>query len=317
VTVNGECYLQTENSAPCIIIDDNEFNDCYGVVIENNVFELATFGVQVTSGIDTAGININNNYFELVAPASGIAVSFSGGRHRSVSICGNYITQVAESVSLAAVNSRSFFKIENNSLYRPIVVTTTTGNTSKLSISDLPALTINSQDTLFSNATYVFDSRPAVIIDESFQFDNIVVDKIAVLARDVAYNKVSGRFFKTTDSAAATDLLVLLLTGSGGTTYANTMSGEIDVIWRGGPVSLSGVTSSNTEKHSFNFVAYNNNSVATITAPVTTISTTSPDLTSAQMVISLVNETVSLQGLGQALSTRNEWTVNFTISVSP
>jgi hypothetical protein len=316
VTVNGECYFQTELSAPCIIVNENEFGDCYGVVIEDNVFESATVGVEMTANIDTAGININNNYFELVSSASGIAVSFSGGLHRSASICGNYITQVAESVRINAVNSRSKFKIENNSLFRPIVITTAVGNTSKLALRSLPVLQIPVQDITFANATYTFAMRPVVIVDQSFAFSELTVQNLTVVAQDEAYNKVSGRFFTTTNTSAATDLLVLLLTGSGGTSYANTMSGEIDVIWRGGPQSLSGVVSVDTEKHSFNFVARNSGGFAFLTAPVTTISTTSPDITSAQMAISLANETVSLQGLGQALSTRNEWTVNFTISLS-
>lgn len=316
VTVNGECYLQTENSAPCIIVNENEFGDCFGVVIEDNVFEAATYGVQFTTAIDTAGININNNYFELTLPSSAIAVSFDEGRHLNVSICGNYITEVAESVKLNAVNSRSFFKIENNTLYRPIVVTTTVGNTSKLAINDLPALTINSQDTLFSNATYVFDSRPTVIVDTAFSFSNVTVEKIAVIGQDLAYNKVSGRMFAVTDSTAATDLLVLLLTGSGGSTYTNTLSGHFDIMFRPGPQSVSGVTSTNTEKHTVDFVARNTGGFANITAPVTTISTTSPDLTSVQMAISLANETVSLQGLGQTGSSRNEWIVNFSIDCS-
>lgn len=186
VTVNDECYFQTEQSAPCIIVDDNEFGDCLGVVIENNVFESATFGVQVTPNINTAGININNNYFELVLPNSAIAVSFDGGLHRSVSICGNYITQVAESVRIDAVNSSSAFTVTENSLYRPMMIATSAASTSQMYGQQLPTLNITQQNVNFGNSTYDFDFKPCVIVDTAFPFQTLSVEKhLTTLIQDI------------------------------------------------------------------------------------------------------------------------------------
>jgi hypothetical protein len=313
VTVNGECLIQTELSAPCIIVNENEFGDCYGVVIEDNVFESATIGVEMTANIDTAGININNNYFELVLPASGIAVSFSGGLHRSVSICGNYITQVAQSVRINAVNSSSAFTVTGNSLYRPIMIATTTASSSQMYGQELPTLNISQQNVSFGNATYDFDFKPCVIVDTAFPFQTLSVEK-TLNDFNTGYNHITASTYKRSNTNASTNITVFSLPTSGGTVYCSAASGDVSVQWRRYTSATTGTVSNQADLHSLKFVTRNTTggAGAKMVQSVSSLNTESSVVTTATMTVDGTSNYFALTVVGDATANMvNEWFVDY------
>lgn len=318
ITVDSENYFQTGGTAPGIIVDDFEVsgNNCYGVVIRSNVFEVCTVGVQVTADIDTSGLVIDDNYMEMVAPTTAIGVSFSGGFHNNVSIQGNHITEVAASVVIDAVDRKSVFTIENNRLYRPILITTTINDTARFAGFDLPAVTIPYQHIQFAHATYDFPHEPTVIVDAAFSFSSLSVEKITVIGLDTAYNRIMGRTYYQSVSDTPTNLITFYLPDDGGFTQAFCMSGNIGLTWRRAPQSLTGSSSAHSEMYDIRFIARNSGvghgiSVAETPEILTTFTEV---ITAVELVISGGAETLDLQATGEVDISLNEWMVKFDIS---